>query len=175
MIVKKGVPIMDKKIRDFLPAVQGGRSGEEEMPLQSLQRQVNRLFDDFFIGFDLRSFAAMERAGEFTPRVDVRENEKAFTVTAELPGMDEKDLDVMLSADSLTIKGEKKHEKEEKSESYYRMERSYGSFHRVIPLPQEIDVKKVEASFTKGILTVNLPKTARAKEKTKKVPVKTGK
>ncbi|HOD35310.1 MAG TPA: Hsp20/alpha crystallin family protein [Syntrophales bacterium] len=166
---------MDKKIRDFVPAVQGGRTSEEQMPLQSLQRQVNRLFDDFFGSFDLRPFTAMGRAGEFTPRVDVRESDKALTVTAELPGMDEKDLDVLLSEDSLTIKGEKRHEKEEKSENYYRMERSYGAFHRVISLPKEIDVKKVEASFTKGILTVNLPKTARAKEKTKKVPIKTGK
>jgi len=166
---------MDKKIRELLPTVQDKRKGEEEMPLQSLQRQVNRLFDDFFRGFDLRPFAAMESAGEFTPRIDVKESDKTFTLTAELPGMDEKDLDVMLSAESLTIKGEKKHEKEEKSENYYRMERSYGSFHRVIPLPNEIDLKKVEASFTKGILTVNLPKTAKAKEKTKKVPIKTGK
>ena len=166
---------MDKKIRELLPTVQGGRTGEEEMPLQSLQRQVNRLFDDFFRGFDLRPLAAMERAGEFTPRIDVKESDKAFTITAELPGIEEKDLDVMLSADSLTIKGEKKHEKEEKGENYYRMERSYGSFHRVIPLPEEIDTKKVEASFTKGILIVNLPKTTKAKEKTKKVPIKTGK
>jgi HSP20 family protein len=166
---------MDKKVRDLLPTAWGGRTGEEEMPLQSLQRQVNRLFDDFFRGFDLRPFAKMERAGEFTLRVDVKESDKEFTVTAELPGMDEKDLDVMLSADSLTIKGDKKHEKEEKGENYYRMERSYGSFHRVIPLPEEIDTRKVEASFNKGILTVNLPKTAKAKEKTKKVPIKTGK
>jgi HSP20 family protein len=166
---------MDRKVRDLLPAVWSGGRGEEDLPLQSLQRQVNRLFDDFFRGFDLRPFAEMGRVGEFTPRIDVTETDKTFTVTAELPGMDEKDVEVMLSSDSLTIKGEKKHEKEEKGENFYRMERSYGSFHRVIPLPAGVDAAKVDASVSKGILTVNLPKTAKAKEKTKKVTVKTGK
>jgi HSP20 family protein len=166
---------MDKKIRDLLPAVWSGRESDEDWPLQSLQRQVNRLFDDFFRGTDLRPFAEMGRVGEFAPRIDVKETDKAFTVTAELPGMDEKDVEVMLSADSLTLKGEKKHEKEEKGESFYRMERSYGSFHRVIPLPDGVDAGKVDAGFSKGVLTVNLPKTAKAKEKTKKVTIKTGK
>jgi HSP20 family protein len=84
-------------------------------------------------------------------------------------------VEVMLSSDFLTLKGEKKQEKEEKGENFYRMERSYGSFHRVIPLPAGVDAAKVDASVSKGILTVNLPKTAKAKEKTKKVTVKTGK
>ena len=166
---------MDPRVRDLFPAVSSGRRGDEEWPRQSLQRQVNRLFDDFFRGFDLQPFAGMGRAGEFAPPIDVKETDKAFTVTAELPGMDEKDVEVLLSADTLILRGEKRQEKEEKSENVYRMERSYGSFHREIPLPEGVDADKIDASCSKGVLTVNLPKTAKAGQKSKKVPIKTGK
>jgi HSP20 family protein len=86
--------------------------------------------------------------------------------------MDEKDIDVSLTRDTLTIKGEKKEEKEEQGKDYYRMERSYGSFTRSVPLPVEVDTDKVQATFKKGVLDITLPKTARAIQETKKVPVK---
>jgi HSP20 family protein len=134
---------------------------------------MNRLdfFDDFFRGgFGLEPVE--RRLGAFTPSVDVSEDDKQVKVTAELPGMDEKDIDVSLSKDSLTIKGEKKEEKEEKKKDYYRMERSYGSFSRTIALPVEVDTDKVRAEFRKGILTVTMPKTSKAIEETKKISVK---
>ncbi len=139
----------------------------EERDIFSLFREeMNRLFDNFFRGFEIEPF------GTFRPSVNVVEDEKEIRVSAELPGIDEKDIEVSLSKDSLTIKGEKKEEKEDKGKNYYRMERSYGSFSRTIPLPVEIDADKVKAQFKKGVLTVTLPKTAKAIKETKKIPVK---
>lgn len=147
---------------------------EWESPFTSLQREMNRLFDNFLGGPTLSPWAPFERgpAGAFIPRVDVSETDREIKVSAELPGLDENDIDVSLTRDTLTIKGEKKEEKEEKGTDYYRMERSYGSFSRSIPLPVEVDTDKVEATFKKGVLHVTLPKTESAIEKTKKIPVK---
>jgi HSP20 family protein len=135
---------------------------------------MNRLFDDFFGGFSLSPWAPLERGVPqvFTPRVDVSETDTEIKVSAELPGMEEKDIDVSLTRDTLTIKGEKKEESEEKGKDYYRMERSYGSFTRSIPLPVEVNTDKVEATFKKGVLDITLPKTAKAIGETKKVAVK---
>jgi len=161
-----------KNIKDIIPF--GKRNvpvrREEYEPFSFFRHEMNRLFDDFYRGFDLEPFE--RRLGTFTPNVDVSENDKQIKVTAELPGMDEKDIDVSLNKDSLTIKGEKKEEKEEKKKDYYRMERSYGSFSRTIPLPVEVDTDKVKAEFRKGVLTVTMPKTAKAIEETKKIPIK---
>ena len=147
---------------------------EWEYPFGSFQREMNKLFDDFFGGFDLSPWAPLERraATAFNPRVDVSETGKEIKVSVELPGMDEKDIDVSLTRDTLTIKGEKKEEKEEKGEGYYRAERSYGSFTRSIPLPVEVDTDKVQAAFKKGVLDITLPKSAKAIQETKKIPVK---
>ncbi len=142
----------------------------EERDIFSLFREeMNRLFDNFFRGFELEPFGGL---GTFRPSVNVVEDDKEIRVSAELPGIDEKDIEVSLSKDSLTIKGEKKEEKEDKGKNYYRMERTYGSFSRTIPLPTEIDADKVKAQFKKGVLTVTLPKTAKAIKETKKIPVK---
>lgn len=143
---------------------------EEYDPFVLFRHEMNRLFDSFFHGFDIEPFE--KRFGGFTPNVNVVEDEKEIKVTAELPGMDEKDIDVSLAKDSLTIKGEKKEEKEDKGKNYYRMERSFGSFTRMIPIPVEIDTDKAKAQFKKGVLTVTLPKTAKAIKETKKIPVK---
>jgi len=145
----------------------------EEHPFSLFREQINRLFDDSFFGREWTPLRTAEPwYGTFQPSIDVRENEKEITVSAELPGMDDKDIDVLLSGDTLTIKGEKKEEKEEKEENYYRMERRYGSFQRVIPLPVKIDTKKVDASFKKGILEVKLPKAAQAKSSARKISLK---
>jgi HSP20 family protein len=140
-------------------------------PFVSFRREMDRLMDDFFSGFDLRPPSA--RSDIFVPHVDVVDTDKEIKVSAELPGMDEKDIEVALSADTLTIKGEKKEEKEEKGKDYYRSERSYGSFMRTVPLPLTIETDKVSASFAKGVLTVTLPKTKQTLSGTKKVDVKT--
>jgi HSP20 family protein len=118
---------------------------------------------------------AEEKWSGFSPKMDLEETEKDYRITAELPGMEEKDVEVLLAGNSITIKGEKKEEKEEKDKSYYHMERSYGSFQRTVPLPEGIDLNKVDADFKNGVLTVKLPKTVEAKTKSKKVPIKSGK
>ncbi|GBD99921.1 spore protein SP21 [bacterium BMS3Abin07] len=144
------------------------RNGES--PFTRLQREMDEFFESFARGFDMEPFFG-RRSGSFSPNVDVTENDKEIKISAELPGMDDKDIDVTLDGDSLTIKGEKKDEKEEKGRDYYRMERSYGSFSRTIPIPVEVETEKARASFKKGLLTVTIPKTARAIESKRKIQI----
>ncbi|MEO5359429.1 MAG: Hsp20/alpha crystallin family protein [Nitrospirota bacterium] len=145
---------------------------EAKDPFTALQREVNEVFNGFFRGFDIDTFWGS--AIGFNPSVNVAETDKEIKVTAELPGMDEKDIDVTLTKDTLTLKGEKKTEKEDKGANYYHMERSYGSFVRTVALPCAIDDTRVGAEFKKGILTIKLPKTPEAVKDTKKVQIKTG-
>ncbi|MBF0327521.1 MAG: Hsp20/alpha crystallin family protein [Nitrospirae bacterium] len=143
---------------------------EEDNPIALLRRDIDSLFDNFFRGFSMEPLGG--NFASFSPSVDITETDKEIKVTAELPGMDEKDIDVSLNKDTLTIKGEKKEEKEDKGKNYYRVERSFGSFSRTIPLPVEIETDKIEAKFKKGVLTVNLPKSAKAMAEKKKIAVK---
>jgi HSP20 family protein len=145
---------------------------EEEHPLEAFHREFDHLFEDFWRGFDLPILGHYEpRVGAMTLKMDVREEEDRFLVSVELPGMDEKDVEVVLSDNVLTLKGEKKAEKEEAGKGYAYKERSYGSFRRSIPLHAEVVADKVEASFDKGVLTVELPKTPEAKKAHKKIPI----
>lgn len=109
---------------------------------------------------------------QMMPDIDEFEDEKAFFVTVELPGMDENDIDLSLKGRTLTIRGEKKQEEEKKEKDWYRRERMFGSFRRVIELPSEIDIEGIEASFDKGVLSMTLPKTEEAQEKTQHIEVK---
>lgn len=104
--------------------------------------------------------------------MDVCEREKEYEITAELPGMDTSNIDVKLANGMLTIKGEKKEEKEEKQKDYYVSERRYGSFERYFALPDGVDADKIGASFKNGVLKVTLPKTAEAQKPAKKIDVK---
>jgi HSP20 family protein len=142
-------------------------------PFRSLQREVNRVFRDFFDEARLPDvgFAAAFTPG-IAPKMDIAETDKAFEVSAELPGIDEKDIELSVSDGVLTIKGEKKAEKEEKEKNYHRIERSYGRFQRSLALPPTVNVEAIEATFKKGVLTITLPKTAKAVEKAKKIQVK---
>jgi HSP20 family protein len=141
-------------------------------PLDLFQREMNRLFDDFFKGFGLQTTGQAEAYVSFAPQIDMTEDASEIRVSAELPGIDEKDIDLNVSRDSLTIKGEKKEVKEEKGKESYYMERSFGSFKRVLPLPAEINPDKVEATFSKGVLTITLPKAVKEKKEQKKIAVK---
>lgn len=142
-----------------------------ESPFRSLQREMNRMFDNFW----LEPFGEFEEwQGSFVPTVDVTENEKEVRISSELPGMDEKDINLTVSDSTLTIQGEKKQEEEEKEKGFYRKESSYGTFRRVINLPAEVDESKAEAEFKKGVLKIKLPKTAEAKAKSKKIKIKSG-
>jgi HSP20 family protein len=108
------------------------------------------------------------------PAEDVAETDKAYEITAELPGLDEKNIEAKLANGMLSIKGEKQEEKEEKQKDYYRRERSFGSFERSFQVPEGIDTDKIAASFKNGILSVTLPKSAEAQKQAKKIEVKTG-
>lgn len=150
-------------------------------PFENLRHEVDRLFDDFGrdfwrpFGQSLLSTEPLFRS-ELTlaavPAVDVAESEKAYELTAELPGMDEKNIEVKLVNGNLTIKGEKQEEKEEKKKNYYLHERSFGSFERSFEIPEGVDAEKIEANFKKGVLTVTLPKKPEAQKPAKKIEVK---
>ena len=151
-------------------------------PLESLRREIDQLFDDFGLGtwrspfrssfFDIEPFRRAKAAFSGMPAVDVTETEKDYKVLAELPGMDEKNIEVKIANGMLTIKGEKQEEKEEEKQDYYVRERSFGSFERTFPVPDGVDLDKVDARFNKGVLTVSLPKTAEAQKAEKKITVK---
>ncbi len=149
--------------------------------MEGLRRDLNRLFEDF--GDLWRSPVRQALLGTeplwsrdltwaATPAVDVAEKDKAYEITAELPGMDEKNIDVKIANGMLTIKGEKKEEKEEKKKDYYLSERRYGSFERRFQVPEGVESDKIEASFKKGVLTVTLPKTPAAQAAEKKINIK---
>lgn len=141
--------------------------------LAPLQRQMNRLFEDFFGDLGMQSFGRPDRFGDgFTPTVDIVENDKEVAVTAELPGLDEKDIQINIHDDVLTIRGEKKAEHEQRDAEHYVMECSYGAFSRAIPLPAEVDDSKAEAVFKKGVLKIRLPKTPSERSKTKRIEIK---
>lgn len=151
-------------------------------PIFALRDEMDRLFDNFWRGFGMersgRRTAEPQPFGRFMtsfgmaiPDIDVVEAEKDYRVVAELPGMGPGDVELSVSGDILTIKGEKK---EEKTESYHLSERRFGSFQRSFPMPQDIDHDRIEARFDKGVLTVTLPKTAEAAARRQKIEIKAG-
>ena len=137
---------------------------------RTLQNEVEKLFNDFTAGFPMA--ARWNENGRLAVRVDVAETEKTLEVTAELPGVNEKDIDVSLAGDMLTIKAEKKSDKEEKTKDYHLVERSYGTFERSMMLPFKADAAKIEAKFDKGVLKLIVQKPAEAQTKTQKIEVK---
>lgn len=150
-------------------------------PMQTLRQEIDRLFEDFGRGFwpspfrrpvfDMEPLWERELSFAATPAVDIAESDKAYEITAELPGMEEKDIEVKLANGTLTIRGEKSEETEEKKKDYYLQERRYGSFERRFRVPEGVDADKIEAAFKKGVLTVTLPKSAQGKAE-KKIDVK---
>jgi HSP20 family protein len=141
--------------------------------MEQLHRSIDRLFTDAWSGTVAPSLLSDTwTAGKITPRLDVVEDDKAFHVTVELPGMTDKDVAVSVTDRDLTIRGEKKEEKEKKEKDVYRRERAYGSFRRAIELPNDVDAGKIEAAFKNGVLTIDLPKTKEAQDRVKQIPVK---
>lgn len=136
-------------------------------PFEKLRQQVDRLFDDFNRGtgispfsrglFDVEPFWRREFSTSSLPAVDISEKEKSFEITAELPGMDQKDIEIRLANGNLIIKGRKRNQGR-KEKGYHLSERHYGSFERVFNLPKGVDSDKIEAQFSKGVLTLTLPK-----------------
>jgi len=147
-------------------------------PFGGLRREIDRLFEDFDQGFltfpHRQSLYDLEPRWlrETAPAVDITEKDNAYEIAAELPGMDQNNIEVNLKNGVLTIRGEKKQEKEEKNKNYYLSERRYGSFERSFQVPEGVDAKKIEASFNKGVLTVTLPKSAEAQKSVQTITVK---
>jgi HSP20 family protein len=146
-------------------------------PFEVLHQEMNELFDSFFKEFGKGwAMPALQSGlapafGDIVPNVDVAENEKEIQITTELPGIDEKDVEVFLNEGMLTIRGEKKKEHDEKSKNYRLTERSYGSFERSIPLPSGIDGEHIKANFKKGVLTIAIPKTETSAANRRKIAI----
>lgn len=152
------------------------RGGLLAHPFLDLRREIDNLFDNFFSG----TFPSLGRgllaepfgrAGQLAPSLDIAETDKGYEVSAELPGMSEDDIEVTVANGMLSLKGEKREEKEEKKKNYYLSERRFGSVERAISLPEGIDEDKITAKFDKGVLTVTLPKSPEAQKAVKKVKI----
>jgi len=153
-------------------------------PWRVLRGEMDRLFDRFTAGF---GFAPLPRlfdaepplrsagvSGALLPAVDVSETDTAYIVSAELPGLEDKDIEVTVTGDTLVIKGEKRSQTEEKTANYHISERSYGTFQRAFTLPDGVDRNTITAEFAKGVLKLTLPKTPAAKAEQRKIDVKPG-
>jgi HSP20 family protein len=146
------------------------RRGEDTNPFLTLHREINRLFDDFFRGFEVAPFSngrLFDRTMGW-PSIEISETEKEVKVTAELPGLDEKDIEVELANGVLAIRGEKKTEIEDRDRLF--SERYYGRFERRIPV-DDVEEDKVKASFKNGLLTILLPKSPAAQQKVKRIAI----
>ena len=161
-------------MRDLIPWNRGRemtmRRGEEPNPFMALHREMNRLFDDVFRGIDFSPFGsarAFDRAMGW-PNIEVSETDEAVTVTAELPGIEEKDVEVELANGVLAIRGEKRTETKDRDRLF--SERYYGRFERRIPV-EDVDEEKVSAAFRNGVLTVTMSKAPQAKSKVKQIAI----
>jgi HSP20 family protein len=162
-------------MRDLIPwgrnegsAVPSTMRGDDVSPFLTLHREMNRLFDDVFSRFEGGMPSLLGRMPSW-PSIEATETDMDVRISAELPGMDEKDIEVLVDKDALIIRGEKKAETEDKERCF--SERYYGRFERVIPLPLAVEGDKVEGSFNNGVLIITLPKSAKAQEKAKRIPV----
>lgn len=149
--------------------------------MSSVRRDIDHLFDDLLKGGGRHfmtttpgetTFSTPWSQTDLMPRIDETEDDNAFYVHVELPGMDKDDVDITLSNGMLTIRGEKKREDEVKGSDYYRKERSFGAFRRTVPIPAEVDESAIDASFKKGVLYIELPKSEAARKQIKHIDVK---
>jgi len=185
--LKEDVNQIKERLKDIVPVKKRKSSlpiwkAQEDPtdPFRMLQLRTNQLFEEFYQNFGRWSLGRWSPFGETTPffeanwpRVDISETEKEVIVKAELPGVDEEDIEIYLSDDLLTIRGDKKIEQEDKGRDYHRVECFHGSFTRSIPIPALVEANKAEASFKKHVLTVKLPKIRAEQEKGVKIEIKT--
>lgn len=156
-----------------------GQESSFYSPLAQLHREVDRLFNNTFHGFggwpsfDIdRPFTPLTTPGLLKPQVDIGADKKEYTITVEIPGVDEKEVTLEIDNNTLIVKGEKTHEKEKKDKNYYRVERSYGSFQRILSLPEDADQENVKATFKNGVLTIVMPRKAIATSEVKQINIK---
>jgi HSP20 family protein len=139
-------------------------------PFAQMRAELDRLFENF-IGRSVFGAPTQWQAAQLTPSIDVRENEKEIVVDAELPGMNENDLQVIVRDGVLSLKGEKKSDRDEKKDTYHLVERSYGSFERSFRLPESVNEEQIKADFSNGVLHVVVPKRPEAAKAEKKIPI----
>jgi HSP20 family protein len=144
---------------------------KKETDANILQKKIDNMYDQFF-GPDFLPSTYLFGGRNWDPKLDISEGKKDITIKVEIPGIEAKDFDISIDGRLLTIRGEKKQEQKEKDETYYRVERSYGFFKRIIDLPAEVDPNKVDASYKRGVLKMKLRKLKESK--TKKIKVTTG-
>lgn len=145
--------------------------------VDQMQQEMDQLFDDFLNGFSPSPFktgsllVSALTDGILKPSLDIGATEKEYTINIEVPGVDQKDIKLEIIDNTLTVSGEKKQEKEEKKKNYYRSERSYGSFQRILSLPEDADQKKIKAAFKNGVLTMTLPRKPSAQSEIKQIEI----
>jgi HSP20 family protein len=160
-------------VRDLIPGSRNDRDvsrnvlSESLSPMVSLHREMNRLFDNMFRGFDDARVWGSRQVD--WPKIDVEETDKNYRVTAELPGMEENEVEVLLQDGMLTIRGEKKLENQSENRTF--SERFYGRFERQLSFDRDVDQDDVSATFKNGVLTVTIPRTAQAIERRKRIPI----
>jgi HSP20 family protein len=162
------------QIKDLIPwarkdGASESKSGEAN-PIATLQREMNQVFEGFWNRIGHLDWPW----GSGEARSDMVETDNAIEVSIELPGMEMKDIEVTVTDDMLTVKGEKRIERQEEKRGYYLSERSYGAIYRTIPLPPGVDGEKAQASFKNGVLTIRLPQTPEAQARIKRIEVKNG-
>jgi HSP20 family protein len=168
------------RIRDLIPwsrrkhEVSVRRDGLD--PVHALQSDINRAFEDFWRGFGPPHPGALstEFPNPSLPPIDLHETDRQVEVLVELPGMEEKDIDVSVAEGTLMIRGEHKSERESKDKGYIRRERSFGAIERMVPLPDGLDLDATKATFKNGVLSVMIPKTAEARDAVKRISVRHG-
>jgi HSP20 family protein len=159
--------ILPSKLKSMIPA-------RRHDVFADFQHQMNRMLRDFFDDepSQLSSLEAARGTDSFIPRLEAQESDDKISLSIELPGLSDSDIDIVVEKDFLTIKGEKKEETETKKKGRYFSERRYGAFERTVRLPSSVEKDKISATFNRGVLTVDVPKSAEAKKEVKKIPIK---
>jgi HSP20 family protein len=157
-------------VRTFLPSL-WDRDRKSPSDFSSLRKEMDKVFDDFSRSFGMPELFPAPSGFDVVPQLDVQDTEKEVKLGVELPGVEEKDIDISVAGDTITISGEKKSQSETKESGSYRSERAFGSFRRSVTMPFKINADRVEAKFANGVLTVTVPKPAEAVEQTKKIAI----
>jgi HSP20 family protein len=177
------VPVTEEKptVSEEATKAEAPIPAREWWPLETLRREVERVFDEFYRGpwrlpftrtaFDIGPVWPGEAIWGAVPAVDIVESDQSYTITAEMPGVQADNVEVRFSEGRLTIKGEKKEQKEEERKGVFVSERRYGSFQRIFKVPESVDTDKISATFADGVLTITLPKTAEAQKSERKIEV----
>lgn len=184
--------VMTQKLKSSKPNQEAGEKSSNNVPIQGndskkdqdelagplrdFHRNINRLFDQTFRDFGFSAFDMgrpffQTSGGIFRPMTDLAANDKEYTITVEVPGAKKDDIKIEVANNVMTISGEKKQEKEEKQQDFYRQERYYGSFQRVLPLPQDADQDHIKADFNQGVLTVTMPRKDMPKPTVKEIEI----